>query len=255
MSEEYIQDINFGDGKSEGLLEQLEDRNDDDFTEYLEVLEDTAADPVLDEVEEHKIEVLDETEDIQQHIDNNNEMQQVIIASPIQQIESKFRKIRPKRPKYDHQTSSIEIQNSYSLLKTSPNPTSLIVPTTSSNGPSSNPIFLRNATVVPAPASLAKNVSEVKTTEANTDQVYLAPEGKTGIELFFDSMAQTVKRLPAKAQADIKMEICKLVTEAEVKYSKQTATQNTQQFIAPPGMIPKLVLIPCSMIDNANNKG
>lgn len=254
LSEEYIQDINSGDLSSEGLLEQLEDRNDDDFTEYLEVLEETAADPVPDENEEQKIEMLEENDDMQQ-IENNNEMQQVIVASPIQQIESKFRKIRPKRTKYEHQPV-IELPNNYTILKSSnSNAGNLIAPTTSSNGATTSPIFLRSTTAVPAPVCPAKNLNEVKLTEANIDQVYLAPEGKSGIELFFDSMAQTVKRLPAKAQADIKMEICKLVTEAEVKYSKQTATQNTQQFIAPPGMIPKLVLIPCSMIDNANNKG
>ena len=68
-------------------------------------------------------------------------------------------------------------------------------------------------------------------------------------------MAQTVKRLPPKAQADIKMNICKIVTEAELKYSGRNVPQSTQQFIAPPGMIPKLVLIPCNMIDGQNNKG
>ena len=92
-------------------------------------------------------------------------------------------------------------------------------------------------------------------TQNNYDQVYLAPEGKSSIELFFDSMAQTVKRLPPKAQADIKMNICKIVTEAELKYSGRNIPQSTQQFIAPPGMIPKLVLIPCNMIDGQNNKG
>ena len=48
MTEDYIQDINAGGISSEGLLEQLEDRNDEDYSEYLEVLEETTADPVLD---------------------------------------------------------------------------------------------------------------------------------------------------------------------------------------------------------------
>lgn len=43
-------------------------------------------------------------------------------------------------------------------------------------------------------------------------------KSKATIELFFDSMAQTVSKLPAKVQAEIKMEICKLVTRAEIKY-------------------------------------
>ncbi|XP_046748784.1 uncharacterized protein LOC124412710 [Diprion similis] len=254
LSEEYIQDINAGDNNTEGLLEQLEDRTDDDFTEYLEVLEETTADPILDESEDQKIEMLEDSNSFQQ-IANSNEMQQVIVTTPIQQIESKFRKIRPKRAKYEHQPT-VDVSNTYSILKNSnQNTGNLIIPSTSANGSTTGPIFLRNSTVLPTPVSPTKNANDIKLTETNIDQVYLAPEGKSSIELFFDSMAETVKKLPAKAQADIKMEICKLVTEAEVKYSGQTSTQNTQQFIAPPGMIPKLVLIPCSMIDNANNKG
>lgn len=218
-------------------------------------MEETAADPVLDDIEEQKIELLDDNCHMQQ-IDNNNEVQQIVITDPIQQIESKFRKIRPKRAKYEHQPT-IEVSNNFNVRNNcNSNTGDLIVPAvTSTNGTTTGPIFMRSSTVIPAPVNPVKNVNDVKLTEANIDQVYLAPEGKSGIELFFDSMAQTVKRLPAKAQADIKMEICKLVTEAEVKYSGQTVAQNTQQFIAPPGMIPKLVLIPCSMIDNANNKG
>ncbi|EFN73917.1 hypothetical protein EAG_10021 [Camponotus floridanus] len=42
---------------------------------------------------------------------------------------------------------------------------------------------------------------------------------KNSIELFFASMAQTVLNLPREVQADIKMQICKIVTMAEVKYS------------------------------------
>ncbi|KAM0729690.1 hypothetical protein ACS0PU_003567 [Formica fusca] len=42
---------------------------------------------------------------------------------------------------------------------------------------------------------------------------------KSSIELFFASMAQTVLNLPKEVQADIKMQICKIVTMAEVKYS------------------------------------
>ncbi|XP_070156337.1 uncharacterized protein [Polyergus mexicanus] len=42
---------------------------------------------------------------------------------------------------------------------------------------------------------------------------------KSSIELFFASMAQTVLNLPREVQADIKMQICKIVTMAEVKYS------------------------------------
>lgn len=41
---------------------------------------------------------------------------------------------------------------------------------------------------------------------------------KSSIELFFESMAQAVMNLPMEIQAEIKMEICRLVTMAEIKY-------------------------------------
>lgn len=44
-------------------------------------------------------------------------------------------------------------------------------------------------------------------------------DNKGSIELFFESMAQTVLSLPMHVQAEIKMEICKLVAMAEIKYS------------------------------------
>ncbi|XP_032673388.1 uncharacterized protein LOC116845139 isoform X2 [Odontomachus brunneus] len=43
-------------------------------------------------------------------------------------------------------------------------------------------------------------------------------KSRATIELFFDSMAQSVSKLPAEVQAEIKMEICKLVTRAEIKH-------------------------------------
>lgn len=41
---------------------------------------------------------------------------------------------------------------------------------------------------------------------------------KDSVELFFESMAQTVLNLPTEVQADIKMQICKIITNAEMKY-------------------------------------
>lgn len=217
LTEEYIQDINAGGISSECLLEQLEDRNDEDYSEYLEVLEETTADPISDQSPENGENFRLEAESSQQELDN---------YAPNQ---SKYRKIRPKRMKLD---PSVELP-AYSILKSSPYKST------------------ENSIFVAGPETM-KSVGSPKAKDAEFDQqMYLAPEGKSSIELFFDSMAQTVKRLPPKAQADIKMNICKIVTEAEVRYSGG----NTQQFIAPPGMIPKLVLIPCNMIDGQANKG
>ncbi|XP_012535473.2 putative mediator of RNA polymerase II transcription subunit 24 [Monomorium pharaonis] len=41
---------------------------------------------------------------------------------------------------------------------------------------------------------------------------------KSSIELFFESMAQTVLNLPNEVQADIKMQICEIVTKAEIQH-------------------------------------
>lgn len=49
-----------------------------------------------------------------------------------------------------------------------------------------------------------------------------------GIELFFESMAQAVLNLPRHIQAEIKMEICKLVTMAEIKYCGSQSKRKTE---------------------------
>ncbi|XP_043267986.1 uncharacterized protein [Venturia canescens] len=43
-----------------------------------------------------------------------------------------------------------------------------------------------------------------------------------GVDLFFQSMAQTVVSLPVPIQARIKMDICKIIAKAEMKYSTKT---------------------------------
>ncbi|XP_031838077.1 uncharacterized protein LOC116429349 [Nomia melanderi] len=232
LTEDYIQDINAGGISSEGLLEQLEDRNDEDYSEYLEVLEETTADPILDR---ESIELTDNGDGTVKSVITEETMSHDIDMYA-QQIQSKYRKIRPKKMKVE----PVEVPTTYSILKTS----------AFKNRAVDTPIFVST----PVANNPNKNVS-TDDTQSNYDQVYLAPEGKSSIELFFDSMAQTVKRLPPKAQADIKMNICKIVTEAELRYSGRNTPQSTQQFIAPPGMIPKLVLIPCNMIDRQTNKG
>ncbi|KAL2723092.1 hypothetical protein V1477_019683 [Vespula maculifrons] len=183
LSEEYIQDINAGGISSEGLLEQLEDRNDEDYSEYLEVLEETTADPVL--VDTEPLEMLHTSnQQLAENIEMDNEQieQHDAVDAYIQQIQSKYRKIKPK---------------SSSTTTTTP----------------------------PTPMKGLNNIQEDG--ERNLEQVYLAPESKSSIELFFD--------------------------KAEVRFSGQN-TQRTQRFVAPRGMIPKLVLIPCNMIDQYQNK-
>lgn len=250
LTEEYIQDINAGGISSEGLLEQLEDRNDEDYSEYLEVLEETTADPIL--VESETIEKTYESNDpqqlaIQEIASNSQEAAQRDIDSYAQEIQSKYRKIRPKRTKSN--VSASNVSNTYSILKTN-NANTLL-----DANSITNPIIVTGSVLAPI-TSVSASVNESSDVKEDMDyeQTHIVSESKSSIELFFASMAQTVKKLPPKAQADIKMNICKIVTEAEMRYSRQVTAQTTQQFITPPGMIPKLVLIPCNKLDNQSSK-
>lgn len=248
LSKEYIQDINSGGISSEGLLEQLEDRNDEDYSEYLEILEDTTADVALEQ--SGVIEALANDTRLISHVVPEQDTEQEDTAQQdldgyVHQVKSKYRKIRPKRMKINH--SATKASNATTNPSTINNTSSSALDTNAAG----NSIFLTSSLM---PDESTKVVTNSKDNDGNLEQIYLAPESKSSIELFFDSMAQTVKKLPPKAQADIKMNICKIVTEAEVRYSAQNVPQSTRQFITPPGMIPKLVLIPCDMIDNQNGK-
>lgn len=260
LSEEYIREINEGGISSEGLLEQLEDKIDEDYSEYLEVLEETTADPVLGDSEMDgslgEVERQQTSERVTES--ETQSAQQQEIQSYARQIQSKYRKIRPKKTKID-QALPIEISNSYSILKSpdfkNDHQSNNVIEATSIA-----PIIITSppivpATLSPAPSSRAKRLKKNSTTVESKEEPKNSPAGgKTSIELFFNSMAQTVKLLPLKAQVDIKMAVCRIVTEAEVQYSKHNTAKNTQQFITPPGMIPKLVLVPCSMIDSPSKR-
>ncbi|CAD6225783.1 GSCOCG00005724001-RA-CDS [Cotesia congregata] len=270
LSDEYIEEINRGGVGTESLLEQLEDRNDEDYSEYLEVLEETNADPIA--ILPHSIEIIDNsqqhlTTDMMNSYDSQNVSDGVNIYT---QIQSKYRKIRPKRMKlndYEETRESIELNdNNYGILSPNFKIEQLKLPkvhnnNNNNNNSNSNSNDNHNVNVNPIiitnPTPHTTKVQEKKeeyVAEAKSEPVQAQPVETTSTELFFNSMAQTVKLLPPKAQAEVKMAVCKIVTEAELRCSKKKLSANTQQFITPPGMIPKLVLIPCSMIDNQENK-
>ncbi|KYM99828.1 hypothetical protein ALC62_09446, partial [Cyphomyrmex costatus] len=93
------------------------------------------------------------------------------------------------------------------------------------------PILEKRTRSVPRgiPRSVSHSLPPIlpSTKENGKQKFYLAPEYKS-IELFFDGMAQAVKKLPSNAQTDIKLSICKLVTEAEIEYCSPTTIQSTQ---------------------------
>ena len=241
-------------------MEQLEDRNDEDYSEYLEVLEETTADPVLEDSAMSTSVVGDEQQQrivvsVCESEPRNNQQQE--LDTYVQQIQSKYRKIMPKKIKIE-QPLPIEIANSYSILKNSTFKADSLNKTTMGST-SIAPIIITNPSGMPLsqqPSTLSRGVKRKNTTAVDgiQDRSNFSVVGKTSIELFFNSMAQTVKLLPLKAQVEIKMAVCRIVTEAEVRHSKQNASMNTQRFITPPGMIPKLVLVPCSMIDNPTQR-
>ncbi|XP_020278405.1 uncharacterized protein LOC109852041 [Pseudomyrmex gracilis] len=243
LSKEYIDEIYSNKTTPEGLLEQLEDPTEEEYKDY-EVLEET---PGEQEEETETIEVLDNSEDqlISQSTKTQHEQQmQQDADSYVPQKKSKYQK--KKLPKM---TSSIPYKKpKNSILKTG-NDTSL---TNNTNNTAS--IFMANQLLAKELKKEFKNNN--KDIEMNLEQVYVTPENKSSIELFFESMAQTVKKLPPKAQADIKLNICKIVTEAEVEYvnSGQNAAKNTQHLVKSSSVLPKMVLIPCNMLDKKDSK-
>ncbi|KYM99709.1 hypothetical protein ALC62_09327 [Cyphomyrmex costatus] len=307
-----IELINSKDLTSEGLSELLEDRSEN-YSEFLEVLDKSSADPVLEEasadpvilepVEEtiETIEVLETLKTIEtvgtvEILGNSNEqtvVQEMVIVQEIptedvnniNQKRSKNRKTLTKRLKTRNTSpispscgrttrSSSKIDNlnvsNITVIEpilekrtrsVPPILPSTVLSTVPSSVPPSVPPRVRPKVLSNVPVNIISPdipymiVKETKNMEKENgkQKFYLAPENK-GIELFFDSMAQAVKKLPSNAQADIRLSICKLVTEAEIKYCGPTTVQSTQQFLTPPGMIPKLILIPSSKLDNPNDK-
>ncbi|XP_008548199.1 uncharacterized protein LOC103571717 [Microplitis demolitor] len=257
LSDEYIEEINRGGISTESLLEQLEDRNDEDYSEYLEVLEETTADPITILPDNTAIEIIDNVQHLTAEIIGSYENQNINQDGDIYtRIKSKYRKIRPKRMKYSDDTEdnreSVELTNNYGILSPNFKIEQLKLPR--NNNVNTNPIIIANAATQSPPKIVNEKKQDEEENKNEQSPVQSQPVESSSTELFFNSMAQTVKSLPPKAQAEVKMAVCKIVTEAELRYPKKKLSANTQQFITPPGMIPKLVLIPCSMIDNHENK-
>ncbi|XP_063992550.1 uncharacterized protein LOC135170549 [Diachasmimorpha longicaudata] len=248
LSDQYIEAINASGMSTENLLEQLEDRNDEDYSEYLEVLEETTADPILQD-DSQVVEILDVNEE-----DLNAEMLEkdsatLQVETYAREIENNYIRIRPKKMKYDHDVYSGPSNVSPTDgTKIDSNISTIVITTGELRPPDDVETTENDHNDEANDHDISLDHSSIQSKECYAEEV-----PKTSIELFFDSMAQTVRLLPPIAQAEIKMSVCRIVTEAEVKYSNKKNAHKVQKFIAPPGMIPKLVLIPCSMIDNPGN--
>ncbi|XP_011310867.1 uncharacterized protein [Fopius arisanus] len=245
LSDEYIEEINASGISTESLLEQLEDRNDEDYSEYLEVLEETSADPILQD-DNQVVEILDcvNEEDLNpEMLEKDSAALQV--ETYAREIENNFIRIRPKKMKFDNNIQSTSTHISSDGARLDSNVNTIVISTGDLPGQDDIDTTENDHN--------EQGDHEINLNHSNPKDCFLEEVPKTSIELFFDSMAQTVRLLPPKAQAEVKMSVCRIVTDAEVKYSSKKNAHSVQKFIAPPGMIPKLVLIPCSMIDNPNN--
>lgn len=231
LTDEYIKDINSEIISAQDLIEQLEDNDeDDDYSEYLEVLEE---DTCMEEshIQESFIDNIDnndnDNDNVLPEVSNDQTLERLAIDAYAKQIQAKFRKIRPKNAKVE------ESRNTNSMT-----PIFINTPKVSVSLHKTKPIVPKTQTIKRIPKFQSQN----------------SFDHKGSIDQFFNSIAQTVKKLSPKAQADIKMDVCKIVSEAEINHLRQNSAQNSQKYTKMPGMIPKLVLVPCQMLDNENNK-
>lgn len=234
LSNEYIEEMdstgmNSGVNNSDTLLEQLDEKNDQDYSEFLEVLDDTADDTILPD-DDHIIEATIDGNIYQLHTHDNSNNENNINIDINNVIQNKYVKINEKRLKLDYDNSQVIETNEINQNNSSVN-NAIVIDTQISNDIIDNNLNNDNTKIIVHDDSSGSSSMN------------------NSIELFFSSMAQTVKSLPSKAQIEAKLNVCRIVSAAEAKYSRKKTTI-TQRIIAPPGMIPKLVLIPCSMIDN-----
>ncbi|NP_001135905.1 uncharacterized protein LOC100216457 isoform X1 [Nasonia vitripennis] len=231
LTDEYIKDINTEIISAHDLIEQLEENDDDDdYSEYLEVLEEDTS---MEEshIQESCIDNVDSNDNDNDNAlpeaSNDQTLERLAIDAYAKQIQSKFRKIRPKNSKLEESKQSNSIT-----------PIFINTPGVSVSLHKTKPIIPKIQPVKRIPKLHSQN----------------SFDHKGSIDQFFNSIAQTVKKLPPKAQADIKMDICKIVSEAELNHLRQNHVQNLQKYTKMPGMIPKLVLVPCQLLDNENHK-
>ncbi|XP_058810897.1 uncharacterized protein LOC131675777 [Phymastichus coffea] len=218
LTEDYINDINTEVINPQDLLEQLNDNEEDeDYSEYLEVLEEDLNFEESFTQEHHKVELVEDVPKKSHHL------QQKAIDEYAKQIQSKFRKIRPKCAKLDDNVNTL------------------------------TPIIINTQPIIPLQKPTTQSIQLIQTVKHlpinNSSFDY-----KGSTDEFFSYVAQTVKKLPPKAQADIKMDICKLISEAEIRHSEHKLLQNTQRHTGVPGMIPKMLLVPCKLIDSNRQK-
>lgn len=211
LSDEYINDINTEIVNTQDILNQLEcNDEDDDYSEYLEILdEDTNSNEI-------------QSQEVLSASNSDETLQKLAIDAYAKQIQSKFRKIRPKKIKLEEDDMS-----------------------------NITPMFVNTPSNVSIQDQASRQHGEERVKKSSQKSSF---DYEADIDNFFNNMARIVKKLPPKTQADIKMDVLKIVSEAEADFSKKSNSDSMFRFSNIPGMIPKLVLVPCKIIDNQMNK-
>lgn len=171
------------------MLQQLEDRTDENYDEFLEVIENKSN---------------------AKKRPNETATSQTVNKDVLaQQIEAKFRKIRPKG-------TEVQVQEP---VKVAP----ILV------GPQIEPPKKKRKT------------NDKNVTQTNVQITKM----KNSLQLFFKNIAKTVKQLPEDLQNDVKCNICKVIADAELQSKREQAAKK----LDPVHTLPKMLLIPCHMID------
>lgn len=206
----------------EEALENVEEVNLDEWkmdqTENGEAVEQLPTDPFG----ESRINPSSNVEDQE---DSQNVAQGRLEASKdsqSQQIKAKsrFRAIRPKPYELNSLVLNRGVENvnvETSIVEvSSPSPRKTIVAGSPALGVGKN----RDAMILGSLNRIDRNKClPVLNDDKTLFQIDPKKNSSNSVELFFKSMARSVMKLPTAIQAEIKMEICKIVTRAEIKNS------------------------------------
>ncbi|KAJ8675184.1 hypothetical protein QAD02_010970 [Eretmocerus hayati] len=238
LTEEYIKDINTGVIPSENLLEHLEE-DEDDYSEYLEILGEDKS-----QMRSQEPETTENSDDnILQEVNGDQSLKESVIDTCTQKVESRYRKARLKQPKQEQiisNSSTPIIINASSILAL----------------PNTHETQDYSGTITTETVESCQNFASTRAQKRR--KVEESPEGRTCFDYkgstdeFFMSIAKTVQKLPPKAQADVKMDVCRIIHEAQQKHKLLKDSKNVQKYSRVPGVIPNLVLVPCRLIDRQN---
>lgn len=140
-------------------------------------------------------------------------------------LRPKYRPIRPKPSQSPARTN--KLQNLTPIVNFNPTPGFIVATPTVIKKEKTT-----QETIVPSPSKgipLTKvttngaSLDNLSSNDSQNGKVKSRNLPKNSVELFFESMAKTVLNLPTHVQAEIKMEICRVVTMAEIKYLSEHA--------------------------------